>query len=140
MKLYTAIVEHKHGTNTYASLSEEGIRKEVADYCRDWWTDFENLPEEVPENDQEVIDLYFDGENAGCWESLTYGETALELDLTPTPFKQLTAEEAGEKCELIFLEMESGFHIALDHTFMDQVDEFKLLLPTGEVIDTKLIK
>ena len=138
MKLYTATIEHKHGTNTYASLTEEGIRKEVADYCREWWTDFENLPEEAPKDDQEVIDLYFDGENAGCWESLTYGETA--LDLTPTPFKQLTEEEAREKTEMIYIEMQSGFHIALDHTYMDQVEEFKILLPTGEVVDTQLLK
>jgi hypothetical protein len=139
MKLHTAIIEHKHGTNTYASLTEEGIRKEVADYCREWWSDFDGLADvKVSEDDQEVIDLYFDGENAGTYESLTYGET--DLELPGSPFKVLSKKEADEKMELEYIETESGFHIGLDATYMDQVEDFKIVLPTGEVIDTNDIK
>jgi hypothetical protein len=139
MKLYTAIVEHKHGTNSYASLTEEGIRKEVADYCREWWNDYDGLSgTDAPEDDQAVIDQYFDGECAGVYESLTYGET--DLELPGTLFRQMSEKEAREKMELVYLEMQSGFHIGLDHTYMDQVGEFKILLPTGEVIDTNDIK
>ena len=136
MKIYTAVIDHKHGTNTYASVTEEGIRKEVADYCREWWTDFTDV--KIPKDDQQVIDIYFDGENAGVYESLTYGES--DLELTPSPFTQLTEEQAREKTEMIYVEMESGFHLALDHTYMDQVEEFKILLPTGEILDTKELK
>ena len=52
-------------------------------------------------------------------------------------FKVMTKEEANEKCELVYIETESGFHIALDLTYMEQVEEFKITLPTGEVIDTR---
>jgi len=139
MKIYTATIDHKFGTNTHVSLTEEGIRKDVAEYCREWWTDFDGLADvDIPEDDQETIDLYFNEENAGVYESLTYGETA--LDLPGTPFKQLTEEEARDKTEMIYVEMESGFHIAVDHTYMDQVEEFKLLLPTGEVLDSETLK
>jgi len=55
-------------------------------------------------------------------------------------FTQYTEEEARDKMELVYIEMESGFHIAIDFTYIDQVEEFKLILPTGEVLDTKKIK
>ncbi len=50
--------------------------------------------------------------------------------------KILRREEVLEKMELEFIEMDSGFHIAIDVTYIDQVGEFKLILPTGEILDT----
>jgi hypothetical protein len=51
--------------------------------------------------------------------------------------KELTKKEADNKMELIYIEMPSGFHIAIDSTYVDQVDDFKIKLPTGEILDTK---
>jgi len=76
--IFTAFISHKHGDNTYASKTEEGLKKQIAEYCTDWWNDFDTLSEiKIPETDDEIIDLYFDGEHAGVWESLTYDETTL---------------------------------------------------------------
>jgi len=55
-------------------------------------------------------------------------------------FKQLTKTEADEKCDFVYIETESGFHIALDFTYIDQVKDFIIKLPTGEVIDTKDVR
>lgn len=57
-----------------------------------------------------------------------------------TAFKQYSKEEADEKMELVYIEMPSGFHIAVDFTFIDQVEDFKLKLPTGEELDTNEIQ
>lgn len=52
----------------------------------------------------------------------------------------LTQEEVNEKIELIYIETNSGFHIGLDFSYIDQVGDFKITLPTGEEIDTKKLK
>lgn len=53
---------------------------------------------------------------------------------------EYTKEEADEKMELVYIETESGFHIGLDFTYIDQVGDFRITLPTGEVINTKNLK
>jgi len=50
---------------------------------------------------------------------------------------ELPQNEALKRMELIFIEMPSGFHIAIDATYLDQVGDFTLTLPTGEILDTK---
>jgi hypothetical protein len=54
--------------------------------------------------------------------------------------KVLTNEESKDKTELIYIESPLGFHIALDLTYIDQVGDFIITLPTGEVINTKDLK
>ena len=51
--------------------------------------------------------------------------------------KVLTKEEAKDTMELIYIEMPSGFHIAIDATYIDQVKDFTLTLPTGEKLNTR---
>ena len=51
----------------------------------------------------------------------------------------LTKDEANEVMDLIYIETESGFHIGIDASYIDQVKDFKLKLPTGEIINTKEI-
>ncbi len=50
---------------------------------------------------------------------------------------EYTEEEAKAKMELIYLETESGFHIALDASYIDQIGDFEITLPTGETIYTE---
>lgn len=54
--------------------------------------------------------------------------------------KELTQAEAQDKMELVYIEMPSGFHIAIDSTYLDQVEDFKIVLPTGEVLDTNKLE
>lgn len=51
--------------------------------------------------------------------------------------KELSKEEMDAKGELVYIESEKGFHIGLDFSYIDQVGDFQITLPTGEIIDTK---
>lgn len=51
-------------------------------------------------------------------------------------FKHISEQEAIERTQLEYYESPLGFHFAIDHTFTEQVGEFKLLLPTGEEFDS----
>ena len=53
---------------------------------------------------------------------------------------ELTQEQVREKCDLIYIEMPSGLHIAIDATYIEQVEHFKVKLPTGEVLNTRKLK
>ena len=136
MKIYFATIDHKHGTNSYAEISESKLKEQIAEYCEEWWGEYD-FSQEMPEDYDERIDLYFDVEMNGR-ETLEYFESALQLE--GTPFKQLTEEEARDKTEMIYVEMESGLHLGVDFTYMDQVEEFKLVLPTGEIFDSSQMK
>jgi len=62
INFFTAIVNHKHGINWYASLTEEGLEKELADYCRESWDDWgDDILPTIPKKDDEVISAYFEG-------------------------------------------------------------------------------
>jgi hypothetical protein len=50
---------------------------------------------------------------------------------------ELSKQEADDKMELVYLETPSGMHIGLDATYIDQVGDFEIILPTGEKINTK---
>ena len=77
-KVFIGVIEHKYGINHYASKTEEGLKKQLAEFCTDWWDDFASLSEiKIPATDQEIIDVYFDSEHAGAWESMSYEETNL---------------------------------------------------------------
>lgn len=51
-------------------------------------------------------------------------------------FTTIPKTTAQETMDLIYIETLSGFHIALDATYLDQVGNFIIELPTGEIINT----
>ena len=55
-------------------------------------------------------------------------------------YYQLSEKEAKERCEMVFLETKQGFHIGLDASYLDQVGDFSLELPTEEKISTVFIQ
>jgi hypothetical protein len=74
--IVVGIIDHKYGTNTYAGKTKKSVTKQVASYCRKWWD--ENVKNtKIPEDNNEIIELYFDEENAGAWEGLIIQETEL---------------------------------------------------------------
>ena len=77
-KVFTAIISHRHGYEVFVSLTEEGLRKQVFDYVSQWWGEWEELPEDIPKENNEAIDLYFEVQNEyyGC-EWLEYSTTTL---------------------------------------------------------------
>jgi hypothetical protein len=57
--IHTAAIEHRHGTNTYASIDKAAIRKDIAAYCEDEWEN-EMGDEPMPEDPEKRIEVYFD--------------------------------------------------------------------------------
>jgi hypothetical protein len=56
-------VEHRHGANLYAAISEAELYADLADYCRSDWNDRSHSAPESPDglSDRAVVDAYFDG-------------------------------------------------------------------------------
>ena len=67
-------ISHRHGDNFYVSRTEEDLKKQIAEYCRDWWGEF--CTDECPADDQEAIDTYF-GEAEGV-EYCDVSQTEIE--------------------------------------------------------------
>jgi hypothetical protein len=59
-------------------------------------------------------------------------QTPIEVEL-----KELSKQEADTTMELIYIQTPSGFHIGIDATYVDQVGDFEIILPTFEKISTK---
>ena len=70
--VHLAIVSHKFGTNQYASLTKEGLLKQIAEYCTDWWAEFST--EECPKNDADIVDQYFVNADEIEWCSMSETE------------------------------------------------------------------
>lgn len=49
--------------------------------------------------------------------------------------KILTKEEAHKKCEFVYIECDCGFHLALDATYIEQVDDIVMTCPSCLIID-----
>jgi hypothetical protein len=85
IKIYTAIITHKHGVNFYASRTEAGLEKQIVDYAKEWWGDAalpfkdDGEPQTDGMSPREIIGDYFDA-MADLGESVTYGEAILEGD------------------------------------------------------------
>ena len=70
-QIYVALIHHRHGINLYAATTEAGMRRQVADYCREWWGECEGFEPDAPTSDLEAIGQYFDWQNengAEFWE------------------------------------------------------------------------
>ena len=70
--IFTAIVEHKYGTNFYMATSYKKLEKKIAEYCKEWWPELLNpdnyhtgeVPKEIskkcPKDIYERMRLYFE--------------------------------------------------------------------------------
>jgi hypothetical protein len=70
IKFYAATISHKHGVNFYASHSEIDLTAQLADYCREYWSEVSEV-DEVPDDyegieDEEVVEIYFEYHDSEC--------------------------------------------------------------------------
>lgn len=69
MKVWTVIIEHKYGRDVSVHASEEEANENVAQFARDWWTDFQEdlgMTAEAYEAEygrSAMIRAYFEAEN-----------------------------------------------------------------------------
>ena len=60
MKIWLAVVEHRHGQNVYADRTKRGLLDQLYEYVQEWWESEipnEDMPTDLPR--KEVIDQYF---------------------------------------------------------------------------------
>lgn len=65
MIIYTATIDHQHGINHYASKTEAGLTRQLANFCREYWKDA--FPNEADDpscqgkdlSDPEIVTAYF---------------------------------------------------------------------------------
>src|SRR3546814_9169946 len=62
--LYSATVDHRHGTNAYSAFSDAQLNSELAEFCTEYWSEIAgrsgvpNTPDGM--SDQEIVDTYFE--------------------------------------------------------------------------------
>lgn len=60
MTIWIVTVEHRHGHDNWVSHTEAGAISQLATYCRENWEDSAAPDAEIPEDDQQCVELYFD--------------------------------------------------------------------------------
>jgi hypothetical protein len=62
--IWTAAIDHKHGTNLYAARTAPGLYAQLASFCREWWDKdgpgFANIPPPAGDDDLLTVREYFD--------------------------------------------------------------------------------
>ncbi len=77
MIIHIGVIEHRHGFNAYAGKTREAMIKQVAEFCREWWTEIQGWHPDPPTgNDEQDVKTYFGEYNDT--EFLTTHETTLE--------------------------------------------------------------
>jgi hypothetical protein len=68
MTIHVATITHRHGEDVKVALSEAGLEKEIASYCRECWdevSDYKGVPANVDGmTDEEINSTYFDAMSA----------------------------------------------------------------------------
>ncbi|AXK44069.1 hypothetical protein [Erythrobacter aureus] len=86
LRLFTACVDHRHGTNAYAATSPAELQAQLAEFCREFWSEVEEMVEEDVDTltDAEIVSTYFDAHSTEFYDT---GETSIEI--TPEILAQL---------------------------------------------------
>jgi len=61
MKIWIAVIEHRHGQNVYAARTKRNLVDQLYAYVKQWW-ESEIPDEELPAkaSKREAVDLYFE--------------------------------------------------------------------------------
>jgi hypothetical protein len=73
MKIYTAIISHRHGYSVLAGKTMTALNKKVVQYCRDWWGE-NGTSGPIPKDDYDVTAQYFNNDGN---EWVEYCETTI---------------------------------------------------------------
>ena len=72
MKVWIAVVEHRHGQNVYAARTKKALVRQLYEYVEEWWASEvpdEEWPADLPR--QAVVDRYFERVGHEWLETLT---------------------------------------------------------------------
>ncbi|MFC3443856.1 hypothetical protein ACFOKF_22155 [Sphingobium rhizovicinum] len=60
MDVHLAVIEHRQGSNIYATFSREVLMSQVAGYCRTWWSEIQDARDAGSLSDEDVSQVYFE--------------------------------------------------------------------------------
>ena len=76
IKVFTAVIEHKHGSNHYTARTEKGLYQKLAGFCRQWWKqEMGSTP--MPKTNVKLVNAYFDTMSARGQEFLDLGQDSI---------------------------------------------------------------
>jgi len=60
LDIHVGHIEHRHGNNFYAAFSREALMAEIAEFCRECWSEIKCERDPSTVSDEEAASLYFD--------------------------------------------------------------------------------
>lgn len=99
IEVFFAIIDHKHGSDTFCATNEDDCLAEIAEYCKEYWSEIADQGH-VPAttkgmNDSEIIDTYFYSHHS---EHLTKGRHVLALH-SLSKAENIGGQNSGPKAE-----------------------------------------
>lgn len=77
MEVWVGRISHRHGTDFYVAKTEEGLFRQLAKYCREWWVDTE-IDAEPPNDDPACVFVYFESPSVMDTETFEISTATLE--------------------------------------------------------------
>lgn len=59
LDVHVGTIDHKEGTNVYATFSRATLMAEMADFCREWWKDADIAINHLTLSNEEIVHAYF---------------------------------------------------------------------------------
>lgn len=106
--IHIGSIDHKNGTNHYAALAREALMAEVAQYCREWWSDIEDRRDPATLDDEKIADIYF-----GDHPSEHFTTDRVHID-PPRADMQTSGLETGHYCVLTTAHLSTATASSLD--------------------------
>lgn len=57
--VHVGFIDHKCGGNHYAAFSREDLMAEIAQFCREWWSDIRDKRDPATLDDEQIAEIYF---------------------------------------------------------------------------------
>jgi hypothetical protein len=108
LEIHIASIEHRHGLNHYVALTRAGLMAEVADYCRECWSEIGDARDPATLDDEAVAGVYFDNH-----ENEHLSSDRIELGASPPAAGYLL--ETGWYCVLATAHLSTSTADLLDH-------------------------
>ncbi|WDF75250.1 DUF5983 family protein [Novosphingobium sp. KACC 22771] len=97
LDIHVGVIEHKEGANIHVSLDRPALEGQIAEFCREWWSDIRDPRKAANLSDTEVIETYFDRHDSEC---LTIEQIRIEPPPAAPARSVQPALEHGRYCVL----------------------------------------
>lgn len=96
IEVHTAVIEHRHGMNIHVAVDAMALDKEIAAYCREYWSEIDDARDPNNLSDGEAISSYFE-----CHPSESCTKDRMRIAPVAHPFPLAAGSiEQGRYCVL----------------------------------------